>query len=143
MGGPLEVVGTGIAGDPVAVSWGPGRLDIFARAANGDLLHKFFEGAWGPHGMGGPFEVVGAGVKGKVTAVASPSMFKGGILAVEQMPTPAEIQTPLAKGPYIGPPGFDRGILYDQALWQQSGELGSRQRFDQQANGCHQLNDAT
>jgi Peptidase A4 family len=69
----FEVVGSNIGGDPAAVSWAraaryfrpgeqrrpfaqvlrrclgpPGRLDIFARANNGDLLHKYFEGAWGP-----------------------------------------------------------------------------------------------
>jgi hypothetical protein len=48
------------------VSWGSGRLDIFARGANGDLLHKFFQGNWGPNAM----EVVGTGIAGDPVAVS-------------------------------------------------------------------------
>jgi hypothetical protein len=46
LGGPLEVIGSGLVSDPIVVAWGPGRLDIFARANNGDLLHKYFENGW-------------------------------------------------------------------------------------------------
>ena len=36
-----------MAGDPAAVSWGPGRLDVFARTAASSLLHVFNNGgAW-------------------------------------------------------------------------------------------------
>jgi hypothetical protein len=66
----VETVGSGIAGDPAAVSWAPGRLDIFARGTGGELLHKFFEGGWGPGGLGGPLEVCGPGIAGDPAAVS-------------------------------------------------------------------------
>ena len=34
--------------DPAAVSWGTGRIDVFARSTKGTLLHKWFEGGWFP-----------------------------------------------------------------------------------------------
>jgi hypothetical protein len=35
------------AGDPAAVSWGPGRIDLFIHGADGDsLAHKVFDGHW-------------------------------------------------------------------------------------------------
>jgi hypothetical protein len=43
-----EVLGTGLlSGSPSAVSWGPGRTDVFVRAANNGLAHKYFaNGRW-------------------------------------------------------------------------------------------------
>jgi hypothetical protein len=67
----LEVVGTGLAGDPAAVSWGPGRLDVFARGPNGELLHEYSDnGGWSPNGMAGPLEVVGTGLAGDPAVVS-------------------------------------------------------------------------
>ena len=45
-------------------------MDIFARAPDGNLLHKFFEGAWGPNGMVGPLEIVGTGIAGDPAVVS-------------------------------------------------------------------------
>lgn len=40
-----EVLGTGLVwGTPAAVSWGPGRTDVFVRAADQDIAHKWFDG---------------------------------------------------------------------------------------------------
>lgn len=42
-----ESLGGDLASDPTAWSWGPGRIDVFARAVGGDLLHGWWEGgAW-------------------------------------------------------------------------------------------------
>jgi hypothetical protein len=45
-----EALGTGLMqGSPAAVSWGPGRIDVFARGGGSDLAHKFFDdGRWSP-----------------------------------------------------------------------------------------------
>lgn len=41
--------GTGVrmASSPAAISWGPGRIDIVAKGASGELLHKWHQGMWG------------------------------------------------------------------------------------------------
>ena len=46
--GSWEVLGTGLlSGSPSAVSWGPGRTDVFVRAANVGLAYKsFVNGHW-------------------------------------------------------------------------------------------------
>ena len=46
--GSWEVLGTGLlSGSPSAVSWGPGRTDVFVRAANVGLAYKTFaNGHW-------------------------------------------------------------------------------------------------
>jgi hypothetical protein len=45
-----EELGTGLMqGSPAAVSWGPGRIDVFARGGGSDLAHKVFaNGRWYP-----------------------------------------------------------------------------------------------
>jgi repeat uncharacterized protein DUF346/IPT/TIG domain-containing protein len=44
----------GLTSDPTAVSWGPGRIDVFARGPNADLWHKWWEGQWsGWESLGG------------------------------------------------------------------------------------------
>jgi hypothetical protein len=50
-GGPFlfnwEELGTGLfSGNPAVVSWAPGRIDVFIRAANNGLAHKWFDGHW-------------------------------------------------------------------------------------------------
>jgi hypothetical protein len=37
-----EVLSTGIAAPPAVASWGPGRLDVFVRGSEGQLLQKYF-----------------------------------------------------------------------------------------------------
>src|SRR3954447_26756831 len=68
LGGPLEVVGPGIAGDPAAVAVGPG-VHIFARASNGDLMNKYAGPGWGPTPLGGPLQSIGPGIIGDPAAI--------------------------------------------------------------------------
>jgi hypothetical protein len=56
-GGP----GVPLEGFPAAVSWGPGRLDIFALGHDGRMYHKFFDGTWGPGGINNNWEDIGGG----------------------------------------------------------------------------------
>jgi hypothetical protein len=46
--GRWEVIGTGLlAGGPAAVSWGPGRTDVFVRGGGNGLAHAWFDhGRW-------------------------------------------------------------------------------------------------
>src|SRR5690349_19040099 len=46
--GHWEVLGTGLMqGGPTAVSWGPGRIDVFVRGGGNELSHKWFDnGHW-------------------------------------------------------------------------------------------------
>src|ERR1051326_7069702 len=46
--GRWEVLGTGLMqGKPAAVSWGPGRVDVFVRGGGNELDHKWFDqGSW-------------------------------------------------------------------------------------------------
>jgi hypothetical protein len=39
--------GVPVASGPTAASWGPDRVDLFAQAQNGGLLHKTFDSGWG------------------------------------------------------------------------------------------------
>ena len=42
-----ESMGVTVDGDPVASSWGPNRLDLFVRGADGGLRHASWDGnAW-------------------------------------------------------------------------------------------------
>jgi hypothetical protein len=43
-----ETLGTGLfSGTPAVTSWGPGRIDVFVRAADNGLVHKWFDrGRW-------------------------------------------------------------------------------------------------
>jgi hypothetical protein len=43
LGAPL---GLSLAGDPAAVSWASGRVDVFARANDGNLYRKYYNGSW-------------------------------------------------------------------------------------------------
>lgn len=57
-------LGTGFTSDPVAVSWGPGRIDILARHKSGAVFHKaFFKGSWYPAGT--EWEDLGGKIKGR------------------------------------------------------------------------------
>jgi hypothetical protein len=47
LGGPL------LASGPGAVSWGSERLDVVARASNGNLLHWWYDGLWHNENLGG------------------------------------------------------------------------------------------
>jgi hypothetical protein len=41
---PWEILGTGnLQGAPAAVSWAPGRLDVFVRGFQGEIEHKWFD----------------------------------------------------------------------------------------------------
>jgi len=46
--GDWEVLGTGLLqGNPAAVSWGPGRIDVFVRGGANEPAHKYFaNGQW-------------------------------------------------------------------------------------------------
>jgi hypothetical protein len=49
--GQWEVVASNPAygwGSPSAVSWGPGRIDLFARGTNNELEHMWYDGSWHP-----------------------------------------------------------------------------------------------
>jgi SpoIID/LytB domain protein len=48
LGAPASTEGTGIAGDPGSVSWGRGRIDVFAPGNDRQVWHKWFEGTWLP-----------------------------------------------------------------------------------------------
>ena len=38
-----------LTGPPAACSWGPGRIDVFARGSGGEVLHKSWDGHdWSP-----------------------------------------------------------------------------------------------
>src|SRR5262245_13368926 len=44
----------GFVSDPAAVSWGPGRIDVFVRGSDNALWHKWFENQWsGWESLGG------------------------------------------------------------------------------------------
>ena len=46
---PAVTVSTPLTGPPAACSWGVNRLDVFARGARGEILHKSWDGrAWSP-----------------------------------------------------------------------------------------------
>jgi len=45
-----EALGGRFASPPAVVSWGPGRLDIFALGVANDMFHKAFDGTWQPAG---------------------------------------------------------------------------------------------
>jgi hypothetical protein len=40
-----ESLGVQLSGDPAACSWGPDRIDVFARNADGVLVHATWDGA--------------------------------------------------------------------------------------------------
>lgn len=41
-----ESLGGAVTSGPATASWGPGRLDVFARGTDGQLWHKWYTGAW-------------------------------------------------------------------------------------------------
>ncbi|WP_438032650.1 hypothetical protein [Sorangium sp. So ce204] len=41
-------LGGGMASGPGAVSWGDGRIDVFARGPADALMHRWYKGAWRP-----------------------------------------------------------------------------------------------
>ncbi len=43
-----ESLGGLTTGEISAVSWGPGRLDVFVRGTDNIIYHKWYEGSWGP-----------------------------------------------------------------------------------------------
>jgi len=43
---PWEGVGNSVQGTPAVASWGPERLDVFARGQNNELLHRWYDGRW-------------------------------------------------------------------------------------------------
>jgi hypothetical protein len=46
---PAVTVGVPLTGHPAACSWGPERMDVFARGPRGELLHKWWDGKdWSP-----------------------------------------------------------------------------------------------
>jgi len=46
---PAVTVAAPLTGPPAACSWGPERIDVFARGSSGDVLHKWWDGkAWSP-----------------------------------------------------------------------------------------------
>ena len=52
LGAPL---GLSLAGRPTAVSWGLNRIDVFARATDNNLWHRYFDGQWRPwENLGAP-----------------------------------------------------------------------------------------
>jgi hypothetical protein len=67
-----ESIGTVAGASPItAVSWGSGRFDLFAWDSNTEVLHKYFEGGWGPSSMTALWEALGTVTGGgPVTAVS-------------------------------------------------------------------------
>ena len=46
---PAVTVASPLTGPPAACSWGPSRLDVFARGGRGQILHRFWNGrGWSP-----------------------------------------------------------------------------------------------
>lgn len=45
--GSMAFQGAEATSAPAAVSWGPGRLDVFVRGRNGELFQNYREGSWG------------------------------------------------------------------------------------------------
>jgi hypothetical protein len=63
-----ESLGGDIMGKVSVVSWGSGRLDLFARGTNNAILHKYFDGAnWGPSSG---WESLGGATTGDISAVS-------------------------------------------------------------------------
>jgi hypothetical protein len=63
----VEELGTGLfSGNPAVVSWGPGRIDVFIRAADHDLAHKWFDGGHWSRG----WEDMGAAVTANPTVAS-------------------------------------------------------------------------
>ena len=48
LGAPVTSAGGTLGSDPTAVSWGPGRIDVFTRGEDSVLWHKWYDGAWRP-----------------------------------------------------------------------------------------------
>src|SRR4051794_4098627 len=66
---PWRSLGSKPSASPAAVSWGPDRLDVFQRAADGAVLHKWGDGAhWLPSPAG--WESLGGSITGQSTAVS-------------------------------------------------------------------------
>lgn len=66
--GPGTLGDTTFAGPPSAVSWEPGRIDLYARDTNGNLRHAYFQ-----HGVTEGFtawETLGSGLAGDPVAVS-------------------------------------------------------------------------
>ena len=42
----MGVLGGQLTSDPAAVSWGPGRIDVFARGTDFQPHHKWYDGGW-------------------------------------------------------------------------------------------------
>jgi hypothetical protein len=62
-----EELGTGLfSGNPAVVSWAPGRIDVFIRAADHDLAHKWFDGGHWSRG----WEDMGAAVTANPTVAS-------------------------------------------------------------------------
>jgi hypothetical protein len=76
--GGWESLGGVLYSGPDACSWGPGRLDIFVKAAGGDIDHKWYDGRWSdahiPNGgwesLGTPSDVNFSGIVTDPTAVS-------------------------------------------------------------------------
>lgn len=56
---PAVTIAAPLTGPPAACSWGPERMDVFARGPGGDLLHKWWDGKdWSPfESLGMPIAV--------------------------------------------------------------------------------------
>jgi hypothetical protein len=71
---PAMMVAAALTGPPAACSWGPNRLDVFARGPIGDLVHRFWDGdAWSDfQSLGLPVVAEGpVPLTGAVTACSS------------------------------------------------------------------------
>jgi len=61
----FENLGGKLTGRPIVVTWGPGRLDVFARGGDGGLWHMFMkEGLWSD------WHWLGADIRGEPAAVS-------------------------------------------------------------------------
>ena len=46
---PAIMLAAPLTGPPATCSWGPGRIDVFARGSGGEVLHKSWDGHdWSP-----------------------------------------------------------------------------------------------
>ncbi|NTU80610.1 MAG: hypothetical protein HGA45_14740 [Chloroflexales bacterium] len=56
--GSMAFQGAEATSAPAAVSWGPGRLDVFVRGRNGELYQNYREGSWSGWRVPDPFRGV-------------------------------------------------------------------------------------
>ncbi len=68
---PATVGGGGLFGSLAAASWGSGRLDVFGRGRNGNVVQLWWDGSWHWADLGRPPATVGGGsIRASLTAAS-------------------------------------------------------------------------